>query len=234
MQTALPASSVTIVSRTNTFVLSLTEYIHPEWQWRGSLFLERLLEFQLVRQSNTFIKRERARQNFHLPTPQFKLIWVYDTLLLWVRCGCPYREKTIKYLLSSLSLPLCAWVICVFPSTASSLPLDTSYILCSCIAPWSYRWWTKPHQLSQNCAIQTLALGVGWVGFLGDKGCVHPAIYSVVNAGDYLYGSQGGHSALEQIGCIPSGWASLWALGLPKHRVHQLLPGPDWSDKGHL
>lgn len=74
MQTALPASSVTVVSRTNTFVLSLNECIYPEWQWRGYLFLRRLLELQLVRWSNTSVKRERARQKFHLPTPQLQLI----------------------------------------------------------------------------------------------------------------------------------------------------------------
>lgn len=132
MQTALPTSSV--ISKANTFVLSLNERIHTGWQRRGYPFLRRLLKFQLVRWSNTFFKREKNQTKippFKTPgSSQYECL----TLLLWVRCRCSYRGKNYKYLLSSLSLPLCAWMICVFPSPASSLPLHTSYILCSCTA----------------------------------------------------------------------------------------------------
>lgn len=220
MQTALPASSVTAVSRTNTFVLSLNECIHPEWQWRGYLFLRRLLKFQLVRWSNISIKRERASKN---STSQ-PLSSSWSKCLTHFCCGygagvLAGEKKKNKYLLSSLSLPLCAWEMCVFPSPASTLSPDTSYILCSCIALWSYRWRTKPQQLSQNCSYSNSGCwgGLGWV--FGSKGSFCPAICYVVNASDYLHDSQGGHGALGQFGCIPLGWASLWALGLPKHRV---------------
>lgn len=76
MQTALPASSVIVISKTNTFVLPLNECIHTGWQQRGYPFLWGLLKFQLERWSNAFFKREEARQKSHLRKTK---VSVFDT-----------------------------------------------------------------------------------------------------------------------------------------------------------
>lgn len=77
-------------------------------------------------------------------------------------------KKNYKYLLSSLSLPLCAWVICAFPSPASSLSLDTSFILCMTlvIQVMDQAPSTKPElQLFKLCL-----LGWAGLGFWGQGG----------------------------------------------------------------
>lgn len=178
MQTALAASSVTVDSEANTFVLPL--------QQRGSLFLRRLLRFQLWSWSNTVSKRGKNGQKIPPPRAQVQVDGRF-----WHSSCCGQgvgvlagKKKVINthfphYLF--LSVPE------RFVSSRLLPPLFTSCILHSCS---SFLTGSSPSNRAQAATIRPWPLG--W-----------PGLKAVLQAAmTQCWGPLARPAASEQLSCI--------------------------------